>query len=86
MKSFLKTMSVLLLIFVIVLSSLVIVAAEDYSSEGGAIITASDERLTESPRAYELIWKFKYNDVHLWKRRWNMTLGEWYDPDWILVY
>lgn len=40
---------------------------------------------TVSPRADQIITKFRvYNDI-LQYRRWNATKGYWVDPDWIDV-
>ena len=40
----------------------------------------------DGSKAYTLVWKFKSENGHMYKRRWNATLGTWYDPAWILVY
>lgn len=37
-------------------------------------------------KAYDLVWRYKESNGHLYKRRWNKTLNKWYDPAWILVY
>lgn len=85
MKKLFKSILVIVLALVIAVSSLIIVSAEETKS-------ADDETQVEiinddgGTRAYELVWKFKSEFGHLYKRRWNMTLGAWYDPDWILVY
>lgn len=86
MKKVIKLLSILSLAILMAVSSLVIVSAETATSsdEKPIIITASDE--DEPSRAYELVWKFVSSGGHMYKRRWNMTLGCWYDPDWILVY
>ena len=85
MKQFFKSALIITLALVMMLSSLIFVAAENTSpSDDGTTITTLSGG--DSPRAYELIWKYKDENGHLWKRRWNMTLGGWYDPAWILVY
>ena len=45
-------------------------------------ITTNDE----GTKAYTLVWKYKSENGHMYKRRWNETLNKWYDPAWILVY
>lgn len=40
----------------------------------------------DGTKAYDLVWKYKYQNGHYYKRRWNNTLNKWYDPAWILVY
>jgi len=75
----------MLLALVMLVSSLIIVVAEETTAtDDETVITVSADE-GEAPRAYELVWKYKYQDGHLWKRRWNATLGGWYDPAWILV-
>ena len=84
MKQFIKSALIITLALVMMVSSLIVVAAEgSSSSDDGKSITVSTEG--DAPRAYELIWKYKYHDGHLYKRRWNATLNCWYDPEWILV-
>lgn len=58
-------------------------AEETDPKESIAIVTISDD--DDGSKAYQLVWKYKYGNGHLYKRRWNNTLGQWYDPDWILV-
>ena len=77
----------LLLSLTVVSSSAVIASAEtipttESDSESVVIIDAEGD----PTRAYELVWKYIVTGGHLYKRRWNATLGMWYDPDWILVY
>lgn len=86
MKRIIKLVSILSLAIIMAISSLVCVAAEEKVSydDDTVIITETDE---DNPtREYELVWKYASAGGHLYKRRWNMTLGCWYDPDWILVY
>ena len=81
----LKSILIVVLALVIAVSSLIIVSAEEVKSgdDETEIIVIDDG---DGTRAYELVWKFKESQGHLYKRRWNMTLGVWYDPAWILVY
>ena len=71
----------------VLFSSMIIISAEgteaNTESSDESSITIIDENGT---KAYELVWRYKSNGTHLWRRRWNMTLGGWYDPEWILVY
>lgn len=85
MKKTVKSVLIAVLAIVVIVSSLIVVAAEEVktSEDETEIVTIEDG---DGTRAYELIWKYKEQDGHLWRRRWNMTLGDWYDPDWILVY
>ena len=80
----LKSALIVVLALVIAVSSLIIVSAEEVKTgEDETQVIAIDDG--EGTRAYELVWKYKEQDEHLWKRRWNATLGVWYDPAWILV-
>ena len=84
MKRLIKSVLALILTLSMVISSLVVVAADTITDKGDdetSLFTNDDGN-----RAYELVWKFKSDNGHMWKRRWNMTLGCWYDPEWILVY
>lgn len=70
------------------LSSFVVSAGEisdNNSNKVGASIIAIYED-GDGSKAYQLVWKYKESNGHLYRRRWNATLGQWYDPDWILVY
>ena len=40
----------------------------------------------DGSKAYDLVWKYKKENGHYYKRRWNNTMNVWYDPAWILVY
>ncbi len=85
MKQIIKSALVLALALVMALSSLVIVAAESVpqgDNDSSTAISASGD----STREFELVWRYQRVGNHLYKRRWNMTLGLWYDPEWILVY
>ena len=84
MKKILCSFLIVALTLVVISSTFIIANAETTATTGddGTVITVIDN----GGRAYELVWKFKSQDGHMWKRRWNMTLGEWYDPAWILVY
>ena len=85
MKHFLKTFLILTLTLVMVATSLIIVTAEETTAADGETVIIVSADGSDAPRAYELVWKYKYDMGHYWKRRWNMTLGGWYDPAWILV-
>lgn len=84
MKKTLRAFLIVVLALVVVLSTFIVAYAEMIPNPDGdgTVITVTDD----GGRAYQLVWKYKEQDNHLWKRRWNMTLGEWYDPAWILVY
>ena len=87
MSKIIKTASVFILALIMAVSSLVVTAAAEDNSpsseETVIIVTIQDD--DGSTRAYELVWKYKYEYGHYYKRRWNATLGGWYDPAWILV-
>lgn len=86
MKRFLKSSLILILTLVIAVSSLIVVAAEVKAPIDDDPEITSITVGVELQRAYELVWKYKYGNGHCWKRRWNATLGMWYDPEWILVW
>lgn len=83
MKKTLHAFLIVVLALVVVSSTFIVAYAESIpNSDGdGTVITVTDD----GGRAYQLVWKYKAQDGHMWKRRWNRTLGEWYDPAWILV-
>ena len=86
MKKIIKSVLLVILAAVMVASTLIVVSAVETTAadNGEVVITAGDGG--QPVREYELVWKFKYQGGHLYKRRWNATLGIWYDPSWILVY
>ena len=86
MKKLIKSLLIGVLAVIMAVSSLIVVAAEETtttSGDGTEIVIIDDG---DGTRAYELIWKYKESGGHLYRRRWNMTLGAWYDSSWILVY
>lgn len=86
MRKVVKTASVFILALIMAISSLVVTAAEVDTSSDSKDTTVVIYEDGDSTRAYELVWKYKYEYGHVYRRRWNATLGGWYDPDWILVY
>ena len=87
MRKAFKAIVALSIAAIMLLSSVAIVAAEEVTEpEDEDVITEAQGGDPDSPMAYQLVWKYKEDYGHLWKRRWNATLGAWYDPDWILVY
>ena len=86
MKNLIKAIMIVVLALVMVVSTWIIVVAEvtDTTENGSNTTYISDDG--DGIRAYQLVWKYKYENSHLYRRRWNATLGIWYDPDWILVY
>ena len=83
MRKALKFVIGVILAAVMAFSTIAVAAAEetaDTSDDGVTIIAADD-----GTRAYELVWKYKEHNGHLYRRRWNLTLNKWYDPAWILV-
>ena len=62
-----------------------VAAAEEVApeEESTGISTILDD---DGSKAYTLVWKYKSENGHMYKRRWNATLNCWYDPAWILVY
>ncbi|MBQ9514783.1 MAG: hypothetical protein IJR57_01610 [Ruminococcus sp.] len=86
MKKVLKAIITLSLAAMMLFSSVVIASAEEvYKPDEDTVIITAQGGDGDSPKAYQLVWKYKTDGTHLWKRRWNKTLGQWYDPDWILV-
>lgn len=85
MQKTLRAILIVILALAVISSTFIVAYAETTvttDDDGGTVITIKDD----GGRAYQLVWKYKSQDGHLWRRRWNMTLGEWYDPAWILVY
>lgn len=86
MKKVLKAIVISSLAAMMLLSSVAIASAEEVTGpETEIVIVNAQGGDPDSPMAYQLVWKYKEQDGHLWKRRWNATLGQWYDPNWILV-
>ena len=85
MKKVYKAIISLSIATIMLFSSVAVVTAEEVTEPADEVVvtTAQDG---DSSKAYQLVWKYKYENNHLYKRRWNATLGQWYDPDWILVY
>ena len=67
-------------------TSVVAVAVETTTTSHEQQTTAITTTDDNGTKAYQLVWKYKKEGSHLYRRRWNATLGQWYDPDWILVY
>lgn len=87
MKKAFKAIITLSIAAMMLLSSVAIVTAEEVTEpEDEIVITAAEDGDSDSSRAYQLVWKYKVENGHLYKRRWNATLGIWYDANWILVY
>ena len=85
MKQLFKALVALCMAAVMAFSVINIASAEVTSSEEEKTVysTSIDD---DGSKAYELVWKYKEQNHHLYRRRWNYTLNEWYDPAWILVY
>lgn len=87
MKRLMMTVAALALVLALLFSTMLIASAKaveprtDAEDEAGVVTVVEDEG-----REYQLVWRYATFDGHLYKRRWNVTLGEWYDPEWILVY
>lgn len=86
MKKAFKAIVVSSLAAMMLFSSVAIASAEEVTEpEDEIVIVEAQGGDPDSPMAYQLVWKFKESQGHLYKRRWNRTLGQWYDPAWILV-
>lgn len=84
MKQLFKTMLSLVMAAIMSFAMISVAAAEEVTPETDTSgVTASFE--DDGSKAYTLVWKYKYENGHLYKRRWNATLNKWYDPAWILV-
>lgn len=84
MKQLFKTMLALIVAAIMSFSMISVAAAEKVTAEEdstGVTVTLEED----GSKAYTLVWKYKYENGHLYKRRWNETLNCWYDPAWILV-
>lgn len=87
MKKTFKAIITLSIAVMMLFSSVAIVTAGEVTEpKDEIVITAAQDGDSDSSKAYQLVWRYKSDGTHLWKRRWNATLGQWYDPDWILVY
>ena len=84
MKHLCKALISLVMAVIMTSAVMCVAAAEEVTNEEittGFTIYIDDD----GAKAYELAWKYKYENGHLYKRRWNYTLNCWYDPAWILV-
>ena len=84
MKHVFKAILALMMAAIISFSMISVATAEVSTEDNSKGITVSYE--DDGSKAYELVWKFKSENGHMYKRRWNETLNCWYDPAWILVY
>ena len=85
MKQLFKTLIALCMVMMMTFAVTTAVSAEEASSNEGEQVY-SISIYDDGSKAYELVWKFKSENGHMYKRRWNKTMNEWYDPAWILVY
>lgn len=86
MKKAFKVIVISSLAAMMLFSSVAIASAEEVTEpEDEIVIVEAQGGDPDSPMAYQLVWKYKESNGHVYKRRWNRTLGQWYDPDWILV-
>ena len=84
MKQLFKTMVALVMAAIMSFAIISVAAAEEATPETDTTrVTTSFE--DDGSKAYTLVWKYKRENGHLYKRRWNETLNCWYDPAWILV-
>lgn len=88
MKRVLKAALVLVLVLAMVATSLTIVAAEEATTpaDDEVVISAAAGGGDASIQAYDLVWRYRTKNGILQRRRWNATLGEWYDPYWMNVH
>ncbi len=85
MKQFFKAILVFIMVAIMSFAVVSVAAAEEaVTEEDSTVITATLD--DDGSKAYTLVWKFKSENGHMYKRRWNKTLNKWYDPSWILVY
>ena len=84
MKQLIKVLITLCMAAVMAFAVIPAVSAEEVEPEGATAVTIYAD--DDGTKAYDLVWKYKIEDGHLYRRRWNKTLNIWYDPAWILVY
>lgn len=84
MKQLIKVLIALGMATIMACSIVPVAAAEEAISVESKVISVITE--SDGSKAYELAWKYKKENGHYYKRRWNLTLNAWYDPAWILVY
>ena len=82
MKKLFKFMLAVCIAAVMTCAVIPAAAAQETESTPTSTLSIADD----GEKAYDLVWKYKEEGGHLWKRRWNKTLDMWYDPAWILVY
>ena len=79
-----KAFLVLIMAGIMSVTMITVAGAEEVTTESETtMITVVTDN--DGSRAYELVWKYKRENGHVYKRRWNATLNCWYDPAWILV-
>ena len=85
MKQLFRAIVALVMAAIMSCATVVVAAAEDATPEEDSTgITVSLE--DNGSKAYTLVWRYKESNGHMYRRRWNLTLNCWYDPEWILVY
>lgn len=85
MKQLFKV-SIALIMAAIMSCTVISVAAAEETAGEDDFTGFSTSIEDDGSKAYTLVWKYKSENGHMYKRRWNETLGTWYDPKWILVY
>lgn len=85
MKKIFKSVLVIGLALLMALSSLIIVSAEELTPADDEVVISASGGGTDSPMAYQLVWKYRIYYGQRQRRRWNLTLGEWYDPYWVNI-
>lgn len=85
MKQLFKALLTLVMVTMMSFAMISVAAAEEVAPENNStVVTSSID--DDGSKAYTLVWKYKEENGHLYRRRWNKTLNKWYDPAWILVY
>ena len=86
MKKSIKALLSISMCATVLLSSAIIAGAQTPEADAsGAKASAAAIIPGDQPQADVIVWKFKSQNGHLYKRRFNQTRGVWYDPAWILV-
>ena len=84
MKQLIRMLIALSMTIIMACAIVPVAAAEDTAPKDSTAISVITE--DDGSKAYELVWRYKEQNGHMYKRRWNLTLNIWYDPAWILVY
>lgn len=83
MKRTIKTILSLTFVLIMLMSTVLCVSAVQVPADDDGVQIASADGDEVMPCADDIVWKYKYMNGILYKRRWNNATGTWYDRAWV---